>query len=666
MFRQFGGQNNPAPFESILGTENYLEQQSELLGVNAYNQMFRTARVNPVSAISLNPEELKHFKNLYFSAIEQSRAAMLKIHNNFRHYEMVLAMEKRLSGKGDDAPSYTSPLSRNKAEGFISHIKDAIEQSELFSFTTRSVGSLAHEGRTLAGLFASYLEREVILSNSREIITTMIPSEVAFFGTAIVPISVSHLPVNGEYFFQVEPPVPLTSFFVDRIDTWNIWQTNPGYVVKYRLSDLFDMAERGMLDYETILRLGESLATHTPTDYEAKQGHFINTSFDNLDNRLVDVRRAYFRYRPLSGDRVIYFQVYSYENTREILGVSPNPYAVVFNAPPLAAFRIGKRPNRFFGEGIIERLLSTQDMLDNEINNYFTISGLQTNPPLEVRNGSPFALALTRNNNTLRGIKPGLVIPKQGLGSGNDVTPIQFDVDLRTFFGNYNLLKEFGDKSSFSEEALGTSSDSRKTLGQFQAEAQRGLLRVRKDLAEFAYDASVLGEMLWSCCIQKIKSKGIVEIYEGGKYLAYNNIPFKAFQEIVSDSLGLEFANGNLSLEEIGQYITEFMAKLTNGKIPGVNRRDMTVTLKGTKVIADKMAEGMVYIQLTPYLTSLLPLAEQNSYANKHLRAIFESFGIKDTDHRLPPDPNQTQMDMLNFVSLAAPFMEFAKTTSKV
>ena len=66
-----------------------------------------------------------------------------------------------------------------------------------------------------------------------------------------------------------------------------------------------------------------------------------------------------------------------------------------------------------------------------------------------------------------------------------------------------------------------------------------------------------------------------------------------------------------------------------------------TISLAGTKIIADKMGEVQMLIQLTPFLMNLMEGARQDSYYNYHLRSIVRAMGFNDIEKRVPPDPGQ-------------------------
>ena len=99
-------------------------------------------------------------------------------------------------------------------------------------------------------------------------------------------------------------------------------------------------------------------------------------------------------------------------------------------------------------------------------------------------------------------------------------------------------------------------------------------------------------------------------------------------------------------------------ARLTDGRIPYARRDDLVVSVRGTKIIADKMGELQILMDVVgPLVTSLIPAARQDEYANYFLRKVLWAAGLNDVDKLVPPPPN-AHLDDGSFNAATMPFRE--------
>ena len=88
-----------------------------------------------------------------------------------------------------------------------------------------------------------------------------------------------------------------------------------------------------------------------------------------------------------------------------------------------------------------------------------------------------------------------------------------------------SIAQQFASQATYTEEAIGSSPQGRRTLGQFQVEVQKGTIRLRLDLADFAYDMAYFLKMYWAFInAYKIGPQGVVEVTEKGKLIASRRI----------------------------------------------------------------------------------------------------------------------------------------------
>lgn len=636
-----------------------VNQPPSSFNVQPENIMDAEFQVISGGPIQLTQDDLMKFTryvDAFWGTAEGNMSFYHKYANRDRMIYHLIPRKPRYPG----APSYTTPFSANKAKGAAAHFKEAIEQTELLGTKVRSIGQVAEYASMVSTIIESYINRELELGNSRQIIANDIPQEAAVMGTAISQISVGSQPINNEYFFQFNQLIPLENVYFDRIDVANTWQTNVGIVERFPIYDLQELADANIVDPMVVKSLanGNSILNRAFNEY---MYNFYPQTEQGDGNKQVEVQKGWFRFKA-SGDKVAqYYEYMRDRSTRRFLYVRPNSFGAIYNAPPITLWRIGKNPRNILGTGVIRRMAQLQDMMDNEINNYFSVSNYVASPAHMYRQSSPFGQALAKNGRG--GIYPGALIPTSQAPKDDDIKPIRLEANPGVMLANTNLINDFGDKISYTDQSLGQSSSSR-TLGQYQVEVQKGSLLLRDDLAHLSYDASVNGALFFACLKYKIKKYGIVEVYEGGKLLAFDDIPIKNIQNQIRGFVFSMAMQSGMSPDELLAFETSFSDRLVDGYIPGVNRSDIAISLKGTKIIADKVADLSMLLELSPYLASWLQPSYQDSYYNYHLRSIMQAMGFKDIDRRMPRDPNKVVKDQQAQMELMNQYMQYAMSVS--
>ena len=617
-------------------------------------------RIADNGAVQLAGDDLRRFTQFVDHFWSTARGNMAKIHEEARRDRLVYSLAARMA-RYPGAPCYTTPFSANKADGIAGHLKEAIEQPELYAVNIKSLGAAAEYGALVAANIASYLNRELEMSGSREVIASDIPQEASFIGTALAPISVSGTPVDDEFFFQFEQLIQLEHCYFDRLDVNKIWKTNFGYLTRFSLYELEEMAQEGILSEEAVSRIhhGQNIEAHTFNEFMKE----FSPHHDYADgNKQVEVRKGYLKFRPEGARKAIYYEYMQDKTSRNFLSLRPNSFGAIFDSPPVTLWRIGKQPRNLLGRGVMRRLASLQKMMDNEVNNYFAVSDLVTNPPMTYRSSSPFGQLVNKGGGH-QAIVPGMLIPTFGSPKEDDLKPLQFYTNPNIVMGNVNLIDKMGEDATFTNQALGSSSRA-STLGQFQVEVDKGSLKVRIDMADLAYDGATAGKMFLACVKYKIKQYGVVEIYNQGKLLAYDDIHVSSFENELRGMVFELSMNEGIDIESLLRFQMQFNERLVEGYIPGANRNDISVSLKGTKIIADKVAELNMLMELSPYLATWLQPSYKDSYMNYHLRSLMAAMGIKDIDRRMPQDPNRIVHDQTQMQEMMAQYMDFARTVS--
>lgn len=611
--------------------------------------------------IQLDGEDLRRFQFRFRSALENSIVRMSKTHSEAEHDRKVYKMMPRLE-EYDGQPNITTPLSSNKADGVIAHIRDAIEQRPMVSFNPEGVGHQAEEATQVAPVLSAYFEREINRSGSREALTSDLPREAAVTGTGIARLSVTEHE-DGEIFTQVADVIRLENFFVDRITSRNLVNTFCAYRRKWRMYELEDMADQDYIDKTATDKLRQWVSTSEEMIAEEEEQEFNEYATLYEENILHTIYIGYFRYRPVGENKAVIWEVMYHRASMAFLAIKRNPYGAAIDGPPFGLLRIGKQPNYLFGRGIMRRLNAEQQMADNAINNHLALNNLAANPPFLYRANSPFGEFLKRNGRF--GIRAGMGIPTYSAPDKGDVAALQLP-NPGLNIQDVSISQQFASQATYTEEAIGSNSQGRRTLGQYQVEVQKGTIRLRLDLADFAYDMADLLTMYWAFMnAYKIGPKGIVQVTEKGKLIGSRRIDgqelMKEVQSILQPLLGM----GKIPRSEV-QPINDGLNKLlTNDAVPSARRADLTISLTGTRIIADKVSELQLLMQLTPFITTMLPAAEKDSYFNYHLRSIMQTMGLKDIERRLPNDPGSFISDPAERMAYAQPMNEMYQRLSQ-
>lgn len=610
-------------------------------------------------AIALTGEDLRRFTFRFDHSLSNAKTRMEKIHRDARTDRAVYRMlEKEQDYPGQ--PNITTPLSSNKADGVLAHIVDAAEQRPMYSFTPEGIGKPAERASQIASVCEAYLEREINRTSSRERLIRELPKEAVQVGTGIAKLAMAQYP-SGEWFAQTDRIIKLEHFYVDRIAVPNLKHTFCAYEFRQRFYELEEWAEQGYIDAVALEEIKSLHSEDYKKTIDEEEAEFDEFNFAmQEENAIYKLVEGYIRFRPEGEKQSQIYQCIWSETYKKPLAIRLNPVRDAFDAPPIKLVRIGKQSNSLFGRGIMRRLNAEQRMSDNGINNHLAMNNLAASPPFLYRMHSPFGKALDKKS-----IRPGQGIPAMSLSGDGDVKLLEFPNNGLNF-QDVEIAQSFADKATYTEEAIGTSAG-RKTLGQFRVEVQRGSMRLKLDVGDFAYDMADLGTMLWAMVnAYKISADGVVEVEEGGKFLGSREIEGYEVSETMDEILAGMLEGGQMQDEEVQEFMASFPGKLTDGYIPSARRRDLTISLTGTKVIADKAAELDMLFQLTPYITALFEGAKQDSYLNYHLRSIIDAMGFKDVEKRIPKDPGVVIENPIQRQQLTQPFNEIMNQSSQM
>ena len=640
------------------GDDLFADLNAPSLFEDAFSLDFSTDTVE--GAIVLTGKDLERFKFRLDQSLARAMQRMETIHADARADRQVyrtMMREQEYEGQ----PNLTTPISANKADGLLAHIVDAIEARPLGSFSPEGIGRPAEQAAQVAPLNAAYLEREINRGGSRERLIRDLSKEAVQVGTGIAKLAMVQHP-SGEWFAQVADIIKLESFYVDRVAVTNLKHCFSAYEERIPFYQLEEMADGGLIDRDALEKIRAShSAAFTPTEGEEDANFFESSHAYQEETAVQKLYHCYMRYRAAGEAKTQLYEAMWSAEWKELLAVRVNSVSAAFDHPPIALHRIGKDSKHLFGRGVVRRLAPIQEMADNAINSHLALNNLAASPPFVYKQHSPFGRLIQSQ----RRILPGIGIPSLGAPNQDDVKPL----DIRNpglSLQDIGVAQQFADKATYTEEAIGSSAD-RKTLGQFRVEMQRGTMRVRLDLGDLAYDASTTLTMLWAMMIAyKVKPAGIVEVEEGGRFLASRTIEEDEIAEVMDGIVMPMFAQGELTPQDLAALEQEFNDRLTGGIIPSARRSDLTIHLTGTKIIADKATELDMLSQLTPYMLQGLELAHQSSYFNYHLRSIIEAMGFKDADKRIPPDPGAEPADDATRQQLGAPLAETITRSSNM
>lgn len=610
--------------------------------------------------LALTGRDLDRFTWRLDQALERALTLMRPIHDDARHDRNIYRTMRRQQDYAGQ-PNLTTPMAMNKVDGWLAQAIEAIEQRPLASFVPEGIGQPAEHAAQVAPVCAAYLEREINRGGSRELIVRELVKESGVVGTGIAKLALVRHP-SGEYFSKPTAIIPIEDFFVDRIRVPNLKHAFSAYRERLPYYQIQEMADSGLLDPDAVERLGTMVTAQLePSELELEAGFRETSSAFQEESVVHELYWCYMRFRPALGGRAQLYEAVWAKQHKVLLAVRPNPVERAFDHPPLALVRIGKTPGHLFGRGIIRRLDAIQEMSDNAVNTHLALNNLAASPPFVYNQSSPFGKLVESKRRLL----PGVGIPSLGTPKANDVVPLQFN-NPGLALQDVGVAQTFADRATYTEEAIGTSGQ-RKTLGQFRVEVQRGTMRIHLDLGDLAYDMSQLLTMLWSMTVcYKVIPAGIVEVEEGGRFLAAQEITREQIEEAMDALVVERFNSGELTMQDVADLEEEFNKRLTDESVPSARRSDLTIHLTGTKVIADKATDLEMLVELTPYILQGLELARQDTYFNYHLRSIMKEMGMKDIEKRMPPDPGVALQDPAGRDQLSQPLAETIMRSSNM
>lgn len=630
-----------------IGDQSFLDEMDMTMGLGSADGASSSPGLSPSGLpIQLAGEDLRTFMFRFQAMVENSITNMGTIHRDAARDRSVYKMMPR-DQEYDGQPNLVSPVTANKTDGVIGHLRDAIEQRPIAAFSVEGVGKPAEEASEVAPLLEAYLERELNLSGSREVVTSEAPREACVTGVSLVVLSMT-THQTGEPFVQMEL-IPIEDVFIDDLSAKSIEEVGFSYRKRYRMYELQDMADAGYLDKEAVEKMRKQLADRERPTGEEKDKNFNPDLGLQREMSSRTVYTGYMRFKPEGEPDAKLYQCIYHRSSRVPLALRESPYQDAFDGPNADFVRVGRMSDSILGRGIPRRLAAVQEMADNAINNHLAVNNLAANPPYQYRANSPFGRFIEQNGRF--GLRGGIGIPTAGPPDQGDVAPLKFENNGLNM-NDVSVANQFASQATYTEEAIGSQSAGRKTLGQFQVEVHKGTIRLRMDLADFSYDMSrVLTKYYAMMCAYKIKPQGIVEIEPGGKLLGVKDIDAKEVQQAVMESLMPMLMSQEIQPQEFGDVDAEISGMFTNGRIPSAIRPDMTISLSGTKIIADKIAELEMLMQFGSFVMTpgLMDVLAQSRYVNYHVRSIANTMGFKDTDKRIPPPPNgempQPQLD---------------------
>ncbi len=538
----------------------------------------------------------------------------------------------------EGGPDVTSPLAADFSDGLLAHLRDAIEQRPLVTFSPEGVGQTAREAAEMAPVMEAYFEREINAMGARSIITKDMAHEAVVVGTGIAKLSVTTL--AGETFVGPTRTIRLENFFVDRIAVNDLQDTFCAYRYKERFYNLEDQAADGLLDPVAVEKINHRASSDEEQIAEEEELKFDETTAFAEENALHTLYCGYMRYRGTL------YECIWHDHSGTILALRENPAREAFDAPPLALTRIGRQPGMLFGRGVPRRLESEQKVADNAINTHLAVNNLAAAPPVQYNVNNPIAKKLADS----RVLEPGMWLPNYGPPDKQDIHAIQIP-NSGLAAQDYDMALGMAQRRTYTDQAIGNSSSTRKTLGQFRTEVNKGTLKLHLDLGDFSYDMSTdLLKKVWAMMVAyKIEPSGIVTVEPMGKLLAAKNIPKEEVAASIAEAVLPALGTGQLTLEDLPEMEAQFTRMLTgNGedaRVPSVKRRDLTISLTGTKIIADKMSEFDVEMRLLPTMMNLLEGARADTYFNYWGRSLMRKAGLKDIEKRWPQDPGTVIQD---------------------
>jgi hypothetical protein len=611
----------------------------------------------PSEAIELVGEDFRKFHYRFRTALNNSKTQMKRIHEDAENDRKVYRTIPR-KPLYEGGPDVTTPLSADFVDGLRAHIKDAIEQRPMVAFTPEGMGRTAEEATEIAPVYEAYLEREINRSGSRQRLANDVPDEAVITGTAITKLGLSDY--GEEVFVQVSRLIRLENFFVDRVTADDLRDVFCAYRYKERYYNLEDDARRGLLDLEAVQGIRSRYSSTEEEVPEEHEQEFVEDAAYQEENSLHTLYCGYMKFRPTGSNESKLYECIYHENTQKILAIRTNPAAKAFNAPPLDLVRVGKQPGYLFGRGVVRRLEAEQKIADRGINNHLAMNDMAASPPVQYNVNNPIAAKLAES----RVLEPNMWIPTYGPPDKQDIHPIQIPNNGLSL-GEYGLAIEMAQRQTYTDEAIGQSGSTRKTLGQFRTEVAKGTLKLRLDLSDISYDMAAMLMKMWSMVVAyKIDPNGIVMVDPMGKLLGNREIDPREVQSSIVEIGSQMLMSGELTLDDAAELDERWRSMLTQGRIPSAKRHDLVLSLSGTKIIADKIGELETELQLLPIMLNLIQGAAMDTYINHWGRSILRKAGLKDIEKRWPADPGEVMEDPAQRFALMQQLNQVVTTNS--
>jgi hypothetical protein len=531
----------------------------------------------------------------------------------------------------DGAPAITTPLTREKVDGLLSHIVEAIDLEPLFSLRAETQKDMKG-----AAVGQQYLNREIKFGDNRRSIVIGCTREAAQVGTAFPWISFT-TSQDGELFQQIEV-VRLENMYVYPLDGVNTLQhcfvgrrqKEPYHLVESK-------ARAGLLSLERVERLKNTYSSPKPiTDTAENSGGEPANFGPEAELHPIEYYEMYIRFAP-KGEPSQLFNVVFDRMQKQILRCVINPFHLAFDSPPVQNLRFMSEESYVLGMSLPRVLRGLQEMKDNSANARIAYNGIAASPPfLYNQQNRKLSQALQQ------GLIPGLGIPNDGPPKNEDVKVLQFPHPNLTF-EDMQIADAWADQATFNDEAAsGVTGSTRQTAYEYGAKLQIGTQKLRLSLRDYASDAARLGEMIRANQVAyKIRPRGIVDVSnssEMGKHLAYQDIPKEQLYAEIGMAVQILTLQGEMADFDLMQFMREMGSYITEDGIPGAANPNLSVELTGKKVISDRISESQMYESFAMYL-NLLPFASQDHRVWHFLKRVAETKGMFDWKELIGDDP---------------------------
>lgn len=576
--------------------------------------------------ITLSQEDEQRLLYYCDNALTQAESVMWEAKQNAEKDRAFYRLIERTPAY-EDGPAITTPLTKEKVDGLLAHVVEAIDLDPLFSVRGKTQKDIRS-----AAVCQQYLDREIAFSDNRRAVVIGCTKEAAKVGTAFPWISFTAA-ADGELFQQIEL-TRLENMYIYPIDGVNTLQhcfVGRRHVLPYHVMET--MARNKLLDLERVEMLGEAFSAPRAVASEEENSFLI--SYEKELNP-IEYYEMYIRFAPTGEGTQLFNVVYSKSN-RLILRAVLNPFHLAFDAPPVQNLRFMSEEGLVLGMSLPKVLRGLQEMKDDAANARIAYNRIAASPPfLYNSNNRKLAQALRE------GLIPGLGIPNDGPANRADVVAVQFPHPNLTV-EDMSIADQWADEATFNDEAAsGSTGSSRQTAYEYGAKLQIGTQKLRLALRDFATDASRLGEMIRANQVAyKIRPRGIVDVSssdEMGRMLSYQAIPKEQLFAEIGMAVQMLALEGQMSDFDILQFAREMQNYISEDGIPGAANPNLAVELTGKKVISDRMTEAQMYESFSMYL-NLLPFASQDHRVWYFLKRIAETKGIYDYKELLGDDP---------------------------